>query len=557
MSIHQLPLRSRAFASRPLRRQVSRPIDNSKGSASGMLTPFQNIEDASERRLRWSLATLLAMPRMVLILCSHAILWPDSILYLSEARGFLNDPSHFPHEIFHTPLYPLFLSCFLALTPGSSPFWIVFVQHVLGVFSALLVFEVARDLLSIKKAFLAAALYGLSPLLLYYECVVQTELLFVTLLWAFLFAFSRWLRTPGDMVQAMNSGLLAGMVTLTRPVAQLLPCLAVGALLSSAPLLFRRKTLAALCFLGAYAFAILPWMCFNQQTLGFFGIAKGGGLNLYFRVFDLNQAPPPSNHSSPEVAEYYRAFHKPNGLEYMKVFRHLQKAHSAAAADGLMFQFAKEGIVEDPFTFVFGVTQGIFALALSPNDSVQFCLEQDRPVYCSTRPVRSPKVFTNERNSLFSSPKILAQTFWIAQRAFELICNFLICVGFLYLPIFTTGYFRKEDPSRNSRAILALFLMTAYFYFALISEVFNKAEDRYRLPVDPILFFSSFLFLEFAWTRMQSFPSRIRPGRSAEQLTSDWSGHTPAFEKYESHKSPAPPLEYRELQLDRHNGLHR
>ena len=60
--------------------------------------------------------------RVVMLLGAFGILWPDSFDYYYEAILFLRTHTFNFHRIYHTPLYPLFLSFFLSFFVPSQLF---------------------------------------------------------------------------------------------------------------------------------------------------------------------------------------------------------------------------------------------------------------------------------------------------------------------------------------------------------------------------------------------------------------------------------------------------
>jgi hypothetical protein len=141
--------------------------------------------------------------------------FPDSNTYLNPARhllhgdGFVSEPD--VPETIRTPVYPLLLLPFLAVT--NSPIPILLLQHLLNALLAMAIYLfVLRRLGSRFGALAAALLFALDTPAIHYANKVLTETPFTVLLFVF------FLLALNVRHFAVNA-LLCGVLVLLRPVA--------------------------------------------------------------------------------------------------------------------------------------------------------------------------------------------------------------------------------------------------------------------------------------------------------------------------------------------------
>lgn len=177
------------------------------------------------RQNRAILLILLAglIVRIPILIFNEGILWPDSNFYLRFAEGIALKQDFSTHHVFHTPLYPLFLSFFIRFLPQTAKtgFLIILFQPLMGLLSTILVYRTAKRIFNPPTATWSALLFTLNPLVLYYEHVIETETLFVCILCLLIYLLTSLSDVP-TWKQDLLIGFLCAMVTLTRPVAKLL-----------------------------------------------------------------------------------------------------------------------------------------------------------------------------------------------------------------------------------------------------------------------------------------------------------------------------------------------
>ncbi len=177
---------------------------------------------------------------------------------------------------FYPPGYPTFVAGVAWVvwhTPipdgdGAIVRTVGFVQVLLGLAGILLLYEIARRLLSERIALVAAAMMALYPGLITLTATLQLETVFITLSLATFLAVLPLATAPGALSRRrlLLAGALIGAVSLVRPtVALLIVAFAVARLVARRPW---RETAAALALLVAATIAIVvPWTIRNAVAL--------------------------------------------------------------------------------------------------------------------------------------------------------------------------------------------------------------------------------------------------------------------------------------------------
>lgn len=163
-------------------------------------------------------------------------------------------------DSFVTPGYPLFLA--LVGNPQPDEHYlhrVVMVQAALGVLSVLLMFLISARFLPAGGALAAALLTAISPHLAIISVYLLTESLFVFLLFSAIYSLIRALESRRTWAWIL-SGLLWGLASLVRPVAQFVPVLILLAV--ALPRFRTHFKPAALLFAGFLAMQA-PWQLRN------------------------------------------------------------------------------------------------------------------------------------------------------------------------------------------------------------------------------------------------------------------------------------------------------
>ena len=417
--------------------------------------------------------------RLLVQLGSIPVLWPDSINYLQTADSILNFGWIGKHHFYFTPLYPAFLSIFLSFVPiDYASELIVVVQHIMGLILVCIFYLIARHFLEARAAFLAALMLNFNVLLLYYENVIQTEILFVFLLIITLF-FSIHTNKGQPLWRFFVIGILIGTLCLCRPIAQFLPIVfGIHAALTSKTQ--AQRLLRVTAVLGGFSLLLSPWIIFQWQVFGTPTISLGKGLNLFLRVYEVDKIPIKEDTRFRRLKKIYEETRAQSNKRYVyfevrnKIARDLNKR--AAAVDDLMFRFALEGLFAYPKRFALKTVKQIGAYFFGPRESIRFCKSGKREFLCSQR---GPALFHWAFFKQGTERSIGAQNFLQFFFSYFSFPSYMISILAL-LGIVSVMW--------KGRVNVDYFLLLMIIgYFALVSCLLNVPQDRYRLPIDPIL----------------------------------------------------------------------
>ncbi|MCC7368883.1 MAG: glycosyltransferase family 39 protein [Chloroflexi bacterium] len=328
------------------------------------------------------LAALLLV-LLVAALVRGAFLYRAPVFATGDSEGYLAPGYALARGIDYdlnskrTPGYP-WLVAFAIAAGGEDLRSLVFVQHALGVLTAGLTFALGR--LSFTPArtgravgTVAALTIALNGGLILSEHSVMTEALFVPLIVGTLTALVAALRT-GHLLLFLLAGLLLGMATLTRPVAQILVLVIPVAVLVVArswrawrPILLQVSVAVA-----GFALMMAPWVIrsFVEQDsagVGSLGQSLIGRTARHdrgaFTYYD------PALHAN-EPADRVRARRilqqaADNGSSGKAIHTRLRKELnlSAAEADRLMRTLAVEAILRQPGYYAAGTVQRFVRMA--------------------------------------------------------------------------------------------------------------------------------------------------------------------------------------------------
>jgi hypothetical protein len=213
--------------------------------------------------------------------------FPDSSIYIQDAlTGIFNDP-------LRVGGYSEFLRLMHGIRPHLS--FAIFVQHLLGLASGLLLFgAVRRAGLSGWVALFPAAVVMLGGSELFVEHAPLSEAVFIFLvdvaLYAVVRAWQRW-------VWALLAGLALGAATDVRSIGLVLTAVLTLSALLTVPGAWRRRTLVAGALLIAAALPIGTFLRAHEESLGYGGFTGAGYFDLYARVApfaDCSKFTPPT-----------------------------------------------------------------------------------------------------------------------------------------------------------------------------------------------------------------------------------------------------------------------
>jgi 4-amino-4-deoxy-L-arabinose transferase-like glycosyltransferase len=301
----------------------------------------------------------------------------------------------FEPELRRPPGYALFVAGVITLL-GEDLRALAFAQHLLGTVTALLTYALGRLTFGPAAGLVAGLLVALDGALILSEHSVMTEALFGTLLVAALVALllgvrasrrplesGRDARAPSraHWIWCLLGGLLLGLASLTRPVAQILLPLVPLALL----LIGRRWRPALLgsAIVGLGFLLVLgPWMIRNLAEHGSLTASGGLGRSLVARTikydfgFFEDDRPAEPDDLTGQVRQFIRG--KRNTIRNSRSVRSTQAGLmkelglTQAQSDGLMRRVALAEIAERPFYYALGSLRmaGQIALGRDKEDAL-------------------------------------------------------------------------------------------------------------------------------------------------------------------------------------------
>ena len=190
----------------------------------------------------------------------------------------------FVAEMFRSPGYPAFLVPFLFAFDSFIP--VVFVQVILVILSALLVYAIGRSLYSEKIALGTALVFALNPAIIFYTFTILSDILFLFLFLAAIYLlFFRTHTSPYSTYLSIALGaLILGYAILVRPAG----LYSVWIILPFIVLWYASKTgikkalVCALVF-GIFSLsALVPWYLRNYSHSGSAALSSIGPYTLLF-----------------------------------------------------------------------------------------------------------------------------------------------------------------------------------------------------------------------------------------------------------------------------------
>lgn len=441
-----------------------------------------------------AIAGVGAIARLLVLASTPGILWPDSQVFFATAREILG--GHWSgHDAYRTLVYPWLLAAFAAVrrTPASGTAFIA-LQMAMGLGAALLFYDAVRRVLGPLVALAAGLLFVVHATELFYEASVLTESTFTLVL-----ACTVWLTVRAVYAMswrvALALGLSTALLVLVRPVAQWYVLVPLGAcLLARAPI--RRRGLAAAAMLACYAVPIVWWMSVNQREYGFFGIALGRGMGLYGRVFDIDRLEPADPPAQPELRHLW-AFARREQWSPNRVRDELNFTlrYSGAQADDAMYRFAMDAVRQQPLVFLTGtLRQWVLQLA-EPGSGVRSCPSGVGRFVCSGR---------SDGESLPLFPAEPATRSWLRPAVVRYIEEWQVpmapVVALGVIGLLAVELFQPE----------ALILAISIAYVTLVPALTQVPQDRFRLPVDALIFAFAAAGLAAIAARATALVDRLR-----------------------------------------------
>lgn len=422
------------------------------------------------------LIVLASAARLAMFATTPAILWPDSHVFYETMREIVAG-AWTNHDAYRTFVYPWFMTAFLGQhrSPEAGAIFVA-AQQCVGLCSCLGFYAVGRRVFSPLVAFAGAAMLAGHGLQLFYELSILTETLFTAVLAGTLWLALRCYDRP-SVVGAMTLGLGLALLVLVRPVAQwFVVCVLACGLLPHG--VRRTQRLTALALVIGYALPLLAWMSVNQREYGFFGISLGRGMGLYTRVFEIDGLQPPST-ADPEIRALWRTA---RGLRWSpnRVRDELDYnlGYSTATADAALSRFSIQTIAAHPLAFAAGSLRQWARQIAAPDTGIRVCTTGGVKVLCSGRNDAAlppfPGLAGDHGRAIGALRRVV--TSYVAEWAMPMIavagCA-LLGVAALLAEAWTAP---------------AVLITLTVVYFTAVPALSQAAQDRFRLPIDALLF---------------------------------------------------------------------
>jgi hypothetical protein len=394
---------------------------------------------------------------------SGALYRADTLSYFEPGRNLLLHGSFVEAglpNILRTPGYALFLA--LAILAG--PIGAALAQVVLSTVSVVLVWRLARVVLSDSRAAVIAAwMFAFEPLSIIYSILLLSETLFLALFLMSLIRLAEFMRSRRPRLLA-EAGLWLAAATFVRPVTYYLPSMLTAGLmlaLARAPgLRWKAPTVLLL--------SVLPWLAAwqmrNYLETGFAGFSSIQTQNLYF--FSAAEVTSRVEHRTlPAVQDEFGYNDEQLFLE-----RHPEASGwNQAQRLSFMSTEAKRILRAHPWLFLGAHLAGSIRTALNPGGAVLLDLV-DHPV--------DDEAFTREREQ---GP--LRAALWMGENhPWQMALMAALGALLLGLYVFAVlGVARANIPS----ACLWMLLGVVLYFFTVSGGA--AAAARLRLPVMPII----------------------------------------------------------------------
>jgi 4-amino-4-deoxy-L-arabinose transferase-like glycosyltransferase len=327
----------------------------------------------------WRHRDVLAVALIVIVaaLLRGAFLFRAPVFVTGDSEGYLVPAFElarglgFDLSLKRTPAYPGFVAAVIAVA-GEDLRSLAFAQHGLGVITAVLAFVLGRLTFGWAAGLGAGLLTALNGALILSEHTVMTEALFVPVLVGALAALVGALRTRRLWLYVL-AGLLLGVATLTRPVAQVLAVLVPLAVFLCEHKL-RPTVLYSAVAIGAFGLVLLPWMVrsaseHDSATVGSLGQTLVGrtarhdrGAFTYYDPAIHDADPDPVRLHVRKVLQEAADRGSSGKAIHTRLRRELDL--SSAEADRLMRELAIETIARQPGYYLQGTLQRFTRLSL-------------------------------------------------------------------------------------------------------------------------------------------------------------------------------------------------
>lgn len=443
-----------------------------------------------------------AAVRIVMIRGTGVLFWPDSFHYYRTSASFLRTFSLGTHEIFHTPLFPLFLALHLWIGnfKDISETYFLISQHFLGICIVLIHYFIARNLYGKTIAWWTGLLLAIHTVLLEYEDSVLTETLFLFLL-SITILVTLKIKENQTFLTLTGLTFVLALLTLTRPIALYYVIVIIGYLfLSSYPITLKvRNIFYVLCL---YFLFLVPWMMCNLKNHYFFGVSRGIGLNLFYRVYEIDKTPIGANqHHVPQAFRIFlKNVEKKKAKAYFIVYNKLEHKIGGVNADAVMLGLAIAGIESHPWVFIKNTFINSYKYFFDPHSAKVFCSKGDLPpTLCVPQLQKFNRPGLPDARSSHRMTRLIIYKFMTLFSLPMSLTNGIVFIGGVIALI------QKKWSSE------ILFFTATIAYFCLTTALLNIPEERYRLPIDGLLIMLCLLSLKVVIHEIRVFFQAVVP----------------------------------------------
>lgn len=418
--------------------------------------------------------------RLVMYHGTSPILWPDSDIFLETARGIFRG-QWLEHDPFRTLLYPYYLYGVLRALDWTDPAGRVIIagQYAMGVLASVAFYSAARRAFEWRIALAGALLFHLHAMQLFYESSILSETLFTLILSSTVLLAARLIERPG-LAGASGVGFACAALTLTRPVGQWYLAALLPPILAACATV-RQRVSVGLLVMATYAAFVIPWSFVNQREYGHFGVAIGTGLGVFTRVFEVDRSPIPALSGYDEVADSLRTARARNLPQANWVRDELRRTYrySAAQVDDRMLGLAATAIADDPFRFVSGSARQ-WLIQSAGTFGIPICQSPNGPYLCSGR-TEGYRIDGFPNTALRDQARVRRWLIPFFQRGQLPIAMIGALALFGAIAHFAAP---RSRPERLTAAVL----LATVVYFTMVPALTQWPQDRYRLPIDTLLF---------------------------------------------------------------------
>ena len=214
--------------------------------------------------------------------------YTEPALKLLKGEGFISDG-------FRTPVYPLFIAFFYWLF-GKQSLPIILAQIFLSIATIYMTYLLGKKLLTNPIALIAALLLAISVESITHSFFLLTETLFTALFLGSILTYVLGISSK-KRIWILCSGLLMGLSILCRPIAAYFPFIFLFLIIFDKAKGVSERILKTGIYLASVFMVVVPWILWNQSTIGIPTITLITDYNLLF----YNAASLQANKSGVEI----------------------------------------------------------------------------------------------------------------------------------------------------------------------------------------------------------------------------------------------------------------